>query len=475
MDTLASSIGVACAAALALPLALPPPTSAGDARARVRRDRPEARPRGTAAPAVPRRRPAVPGSTQSLPLAPLARDRALGGRRRAGAAPRATYSRFSLVGVVWDDPDARTARPGPGPYPRRRHRRWSGWQDVETHNRDARGRPGHRRAHLRPGTRLHGPAVGRGRRTAWRCAYWPRRTPRRRPGRREPAAARRPAPRTRRPRRPSRPARGSELEAPNAGSLTAESAAASAGQRRPRPARRHRRSRTLTRQADGRRTACDDPCRRRRGAAAKPYIGPRPRIVTRTGWGADETLRERDFSYTKTVKAAFVHHTAAGNNYTLRAGPFGHPQHLPLPRQEQRLAGHRLQLPRRQVRKHLRGPGRRRGQAGAWAPTPSVSTRDSMGIAVLGTLQLAPSRRPPRCTAIARLTAWKLGLYGGEPARQDVPDVRRRQLVPKGQERPTATSSPDTGTASPPSARAAGSTRKLGTRPGPASARYQGR
>src|SRR5689334_5123944 len=91
---LASSIGVACTAALALPLAVYP----GPAHAR-------------AAPI------AAPGSTQSLPLLPLAADgldrgvTAPGGDATAPApapadrgiaAPRVRP--FSLVGVVWDQP-----------------------------------------------------------------------------------------------------------------------------------------------------------------------------------------------------------------------------------------------------------------------------------------------------------------------------------------------------------------------------------
>ncbi len=47
----------------------------------------------------------------------------------------------------------------------------------------------------------------------------------------------------------------------------------------------------------------------------------RPRIVTRSGWGADESLRESGFVYTGSVKAAFVHHTASGNNYTCAQAP----------------------------------------------------------------------------------------------------------------------------------------------------------
>src|SRR5262249_4069973 len=55
--------------------------------------------------------------------------------------------------------------------------------------------------------------------------------------------------------------------------------------------------------------------------SAQPYIGPRPRIITRSGWGADESLREPGFICTASVKVAFVHHTASCNNYTCAPAP----------------------------------------------------------------------------------------------------------------------------------------------------------
>ncbi|MER8188236.1 peptidoglycan recognition protein [Kitasatospora sp. NPDC094015] len=45
------------------------------------------------------------------------------------------------------------------------------------------------------------------------------------------------------------------------------------------------------------------------------HPGPRPGIVTRSGWGADESIREPGYVYTGTVKAVFVHHTDTANNY----------------------------------------------------------------------------------------------------------------------------------------------------------------
>jgi uncharacterized protein with LGFP repeats len=146
---------------------------------------------------------------------------------------------------------------------------------------------------------------------------------------------------------------------------------------------------------------------------AAPYIGPRPHIVTRRGWGADEKLREKGFVYTKKVKAAFVHHTASGNNYRCSQAP---------------------SVIRGIYRYHVESSGWRdigynflvdkcgtiyEGRAGGvtkavmGAHTLGFNT-DSMGIAVLGTFGSAkPSAAA--VNAIARLTAWKLGLYGVNP------------------------------------------------------------
>ncbi len=54
-------------------------------------------------------------------------------------------------------------------------------------------------------------------------------------------------------------------------------------------------------------------------AGRAPY--PRPAIITRRGWGANEKLRGHNGAactrpqYTKTIRAAFVHHTAGSNSY----------------------------------------------------------------------------------------------------------------------------------------------------------------
>ncbi|OEJ95991.1 N-acetylmuramoyl-L-alanine amidase [Streptomyces thermolilacinus SPC6] len=148
-------------------------------------------------------------------------------------------------------------------------------------------------------------------------------------------------------------------------------------------------------------------------AAAKPYIGPRPRIVTRKGWGADEKLREANFLYTKSVQAAFVHHSATGNNYTCAQAP---------------------SVLRGIYRYHVQSMGWRdlgynfavdkcgtiyEGRAGGVAkPVQGAHTlgfnANTTGIAVIGSFA---STTPPAkaVTAVAKLTAWKLGLHGKNP------------------------------------------------------------
>lgn len=143
------------------------------------------------------------------------------------------------------------------------------------------------------------------------------------------------------------------------------------------------------------------------------YAGPRPRIVTRAGWGADESIRESGFVYTKSVKAAFVHHTASGNTYSCAQS---------------------ASVIRGIYRYHVVSSGWRdigynflvdkcgtiyEGRAGGVAkPVRGAHTlgfnTNSMGIAVLGTFgKTAPSSAA--VDAVARITAWKLGLYGANP------------------------------------------------------------
>ncbi|MFI5873458.1 peptidoglycan recognition protein [Streptomyces sp. NPDC051445] len=470
---LASSIGVTCAAALALPLT--PPANAATARPAPAA---EAAPTGTiraagpntpTAPRLPGRPdssavpdsavpdlPDLPGSTQSLPLTALTGSRTLGGAVAEQGLTRRDVRRFSLLGVVWDDPAAelhgrvqvRTRPSGTGA--------WSGWQDVETHNADHGADPGTPESvsgrvrgataplwvgdsdgveiRVHPDTELRTEETARGPRTSSTISPLPTglRLELVDPGSAPPEHAPAGPPHSRALTTGSRPADapeaagaaeapagaeaadGAEPVAMNAkpAAMTAEATAASAANAQLAPL-----GATEIPSLDRRGTERELLALRGQELTAaqrvKPYIGPRPSIVTRRGWGADENLRERAFAYTTTVKAAFVHHTASGNSYKCSQAP---------------------SVIRGIYRYHVKSMGWRdigynflvdkcgkiyEGRAGGVAkPVMGAHTlgfnTNSMGIAVLGTFT---SAKPNTATvnAIARLTAWKLGLFGANP------------------------------------------------------------
>ncbi|GAB2762899.1 hypothetical protein GCM10027072_71870 [Streptomyces bullii] len=414
--------------------------------------------------------PHVPGSTQSLPLRPLTRDRTAGAPGEEGL-PARDVRRFSLVGVVWDDPgtelhgrvQVRTRAAATGT--------WSGWQDVETHNADHAADPD---TPERTSGRVRGATaplwVGDSDGVEVRV--------RAEPGHDHRAGTPGEAPTSQLP-----PGLRLELVDPGeaappsgtrVGGLSAEATAASAAnadlaplgateipaespavteesptETEQSPATTEQgpaateqdpaateESPAATVERPGVReerpgVTVESPATTEQGPAAaereplslngadrterqaKPYIGPRPAIVTRRGWGANEQLREKKFVYTKKVKAAFVHHTASGNNYSCSQAP---------------------SLIRSIYRYHVKSMGWRdigynfvidkcgriyEGRAGGVAkPVLGAHTlgfnSNSMGIAVLGSFT-ATKPSSSAVKAIARLTAWKLGLHGMNP------------------------------------------------------------
>ncbi|MFD7698383.1 N-acetylmuramoyl-L-alanine amidase [Streptomyces sp. NPDC059805] len=478
---LASSIGVTCAAALALPLT--PPAVAATGRP-VPGAEAATSAALTAGPSARRESagPSAAGSTQSLPLTRLTRERAADDPAEQGLSRR-TVRPFSLVGVVWDDPAAelhgrvqvRTREAATGV--------WSGWQDVETHNADhaadpdtAEGAPGRLRGSTAPlwvgasnGVELRvtpegtdpepgktpatgdgtAPKPGKTPATGDSASTKPGKTPATgdsastkpgktpatgdgastKPGKTpatgdSAAATPAPAPASATPLPtglrlelvdPGEATQDETLGAARPGALqpeTAEAVAAStanadlaaAGATEIPALGRAETERELLTLRGSELTAAQK---------AKPYIGPRPGIVTRRGWGANERWRESRFVYTSKVKAAFVHHTATGNKYTCAQAP---------------------SVIRGIYRYHVVSMGWRdigynflvdkcgriyEGRAGGVAKAVlGAHTRgfntNTMGIAVLGTYG---SKKPSKAAvkAVARLTAWKLGLFGANP------------------------------------------------------------
>ncbi|MFH8728795.1 peptidoglycan recognition protein [Streptomyces termitum] len=407
--SLASTIAVACAAALALPVTLAAPATA------------TARPAATV---PPPQRDEPPGSTRSLPLGPLdgPSARAFGTAAdpsRAQGLTRRDVRPFSLVGVVWDDPGAvlrgtvqvRTRSTADGS--------WSPWQDVETHNEEhgadpatAEGTARTLRGSTAPlwvgdsdGVEVRvraadpGEDAGHGTEEGAAAADGGARTAPLPAGLRlelvDPGAD---------------PETGSDA-APGARTVASAALDAAAARAASAVNRAYAPEGATVIEAEPDRTA---PAGVRAAAAKKqPFIGPRPRIVTRKGWGADERMREKAFVYTKTIKAAFVHHSATGNNYTCAQAP---------------------SVLRSIYRYHVKSSGWRdfgynfavdkcgtiyEGRAGGvgkpvlGAHTLGFNT-NSMGVVVLGTFT---NSAPPAAavTAVSRLTAWKLGLHGINP------------------------------------------------------------
>ncbi|MFD4760743.1 peptidoglycan recognition protein [Streptomyces sp. NPDC058439] len=402
---IASSIGVTCAAVLVLPSAVPAGAAADTSTTPAESVEPSG----------------VPGSTQSLPMSSLPDAPGRGAdepTRTTEAAEQGLPERevrpFSLAGVVWNDVDTelhgtvqvRTRALGTT--------RWSDWQDLETHNAEHAADPG--TAERESGTVRGSTAplwVGESDGVAVRV----------RPEASDPQDRTSPAvplPTGLRlelvdpGKDPQQlPAAGAEADTGNAGDSgdtadawgTADIPDAD-GRTAPHepsvlPALSKQETETLSEAEAG------------LAPGSQPYIGPRPHIITRKGWGADEKLRERAFVYTKSVKAAFIHHSATGNSYTCSQAPA---------------------VLRGIYRYHVKSSGWRdigynfavdkcgniyEGRAGGvtkpvlGAHTLGFNT-DSMGIAVLGTFT---SSDPPAAAvnAVAKLTAWKLGLFGADP------------------------------------------------------------
>jgi N-acetylmuramoyl-L-alanine amidase-like protein len=138
-----------------------------------------------------------------------------------------------------------------------------------------------------------------------------------------------------------------------------------------------------------------------------------PAIVSRAGWGADESLRGHDPEYSDTVKAAFVHHTVQSNSYSpsesaalVRADYLYHVRG-----RGWNDIGYNFLVDRYGRVFEGRAGGITRAVLGAHA---GGFNTDTTGVALLGTFS---SRRPtaPMLGGLQRLLAWKLDLTHVDP------------------------------------------------------------
>ncbi|MDO0935809.1 FG-GAP-like repeat-containing protein [Streptomyces sp. DG2A-72] len=158
---------------------------------------------------------------------------------------------------------------------------------------------------------------------------------------------------------------------------------------------------------------------------APPSTVHRPPIISRAQWGADESMVDDPAEYIDKVSAVFVHHTVGTNNYScaesaslVRGIMAYHVQ-----TEQWNDIGYNFLVDK---------CGRIfEGRAGGVdLPVRGAHTYgfngDSTGIAVLGDFEGAaatattpakPAGRPTRATleSVARVAAWKLGQYGGNP------------------------------------------------------------
>ena len=143
-------------------------------------------------------------------------------------------------------------------------------------------------------------------------------------------------------------------------------------------------------------------------------VGARPTIISRAGWGADESLRNCAPTYLHSpLKAAVLHHTAGSNSYSaagaaaeIRADYAYHTQSLGWCD-----LGYNFVVDRYGRIYEGRAGGVDQLVQGAHAIGVNGET---FGVAALGNFDVA---EPPAVmtTAITRLVAWKLGLSGIDP------------------------------------------------------------
>ncbi|MFF3731459.1 N-acetylmuramoyl-L-alanine amidase [Streptomyces sp. NPDC002476] len=147
---------------------------------------------------------------------------------------------------------------------------------------------------------------------------------------------------------------------------------------------------------------------------APPSTVPKPPIVSRAGWGADESMSPEAPEYLNGVKAVFVHHTAETNTYScadsaaIVRGLYAY--HVKANGWKD--LGYNFVVDKCGTVFEGRKGGVDRPVFGAHT---YGFNRDTAGIAVIGTYTDAAAPTAAT-TAVARLAAWKLGQYKVDPA-----------------------------------------------------------
>ncbi|MFE4775405.1 peptidoglycan recognition protein [Streptomyces sp. NPDC056713] len=147
---------------------------------------------------------------------------------------------------------------------------------------------------------------------------------------------------------------------------------------------------------------------------APPSTVPKPPITSRAGWGADESKVDDPPTYNTDVKGVFVHHTDGANDYScadsasIVRGIYAY--HVDVEGWND--IGYNFLVDKCGTVFEGRAGGTDLPVLGAhtygW-------NRESTGIAVLGNY-VSTTASNAALTSIARIAAWKLGQYGGDPA-----------------------------------------------------------
>ncbi|NJP68733.1 N-acetylmuramoyl-L-alanine amidase [Streptomyces spiramenti] len=383
---IASTVGAASIAALVLPLAVSPAGAL---------PHPES---GRAAVEAPATAPET-GGTQSLALGPLG-----GGGRVAGAdAPAAgefgleetDVDPFSLLGVVWTDASAALAGEAEVRTRSSETGEWSQWEHLHSAE-DHRPDPGSAEDESR--------VLAGGTEPLWvgasdgvQVRVVPEGTDR--------AAAELPE--------------GLRLELIDPGEDPAEDAAVAPAGDDQRAERAGGSAGVAEDTAPGEVTTEDSPEPAdepdpRAEADVQLLAAPRPGVVTRSRWGADESWREGGFAYTDAVKTVFVHHTAGGNGYACSEAPSVIRGIYRYHTQSQgwRDIGYNFLVDKCGTIYEGRAGGVERAVLGAHT---YGFNHNSMGVAVLGTHSSTDA--PTKVTnALAQLSGWKLRAEGRNPA-----------------------------------------------------------
>ncbi|MFJ7194567.1 MULTISPECIES: N-acetylmuramoyl-L-alanine amidase [unclassified Streptomyces] len=145
---------------------------------------------------------------------------------------------------------------------------------------------------------------------------------------------------------------------------------------------------------------------------------PKPPIVSRAGWGADESISPEAPEYLDGVKAVFVHHTAGSNTYSCAdsAAVVRSLYAYHVKSEKWKDIGYNFLVDKCGTVFEGRKGGVDRPVFGAHT---YGFNRDSAGIAVIGTYTDAAAPGAVT-TAVARVAAWKLGQYKGDPAGSTV-------------------------------------------------------